>query len=159
MQAFSSIIVSIMLLVFIVVLQITQNEHGQRCSRLDTWLRVYGGLLALAAAFVASAAHLSATRRRHRTLLAISCCHSLVGLFGTAWWITGIVWYTQAEDAGCAKPTMDLMLGVLLLPAVAAGVACCSFCCMGMSMLVTLRLPPQQQQQQQLSSEQTRCPV
>jgi hypothetical protein len=66
---------------------------------------------------------------------ASSCLQMLLGLFSLAWWITGIVWYTEVEGAGCDEGSMKMMLAAFVSPGVVLGLACCAGCIFGQAMI------------------------
>ena len=126
--------------VAVIVINVMNEQPAGDCTdHVALWLWVYMGAILLGA--VTNAAVVLTARPGEKSAAASGavCCQSTVGLFGFAWWVTGIVWYTQTEDAGCAKPAMDLMLAAIILPGVMLALACCLMCVMGGAMLATVR--------------------
>ncbi len=115
----------------IIAIQVTNVQPDGECTdHVSLWLWVYMGALLLGA-FVNTGVRCASKPNSSAALLkGGKCCLTLVGLFGTAWWITGIVWYTQAEDADCAQAAMYLMLAAIILPGVSLILACCAVCIM-----------------------------
>ena len=108
---------------------LTADQPAGECTdHVSTWLWVWAGSLVVAAIIQVTLVLTASSASLSKLAAASSCLHMLLGLFSLAWWITGIVWYTEVEGAGCDEGSMKMMLTAIILPGVILGLACFAGC-------------------------------
>ena len=139
--AFGSCIALAVSAAVIAVQLLHEQPDGECTDHVSTWLWVYMGAMLVSTAIniilAVSSSGRDLSEGPSAAQSAFTCCQGTVGLFAFAWWVTGIVWYTQAEDAGCTKEGMDLMLAVIILPGVMLALGCCLACAMGGALMAS----------------------
>jgi len=131
--------------------QLTNPQPQGDCTdHVQMWLWVYMGAIIVLAAKGTLMVQIAAKNPMSASVAKAACAQYVSLLFNFAWWITGCVWYSQAEDIGCNKPSMDLMLAIIIMPGVFMGLVCCAACFGGQALLAKVvkgNQSPEQQQQ------------
>ena len=121
----------------VVAVLLTEKPTAGVCTdHVAVWLWVYMGAMLFAG--VISTVLTLAALSLGKALKFVAALHYALLLFNVAWWVTGCVWYSQAEDAGCSKPAMDLMLTAIIMPAVVSVLICCAGCLGGQALLARM---------------------
>ena len=134
-------VIIIALTVAILSVQVQDQQPAGECSDYVTnWIWVFFATI-LMGCIVNFVAVVQASGERAGTIRAriARVCQVLYALFAFAWWVTGLVWYVEANDAGCSGNSMALMLSCVVLPGILLGMVCLAAVFAGLSEMWTER--------------------